>query len=136
MSLEDDWFPCARLKGHAMQEETHTRRNRLIFQVPLRILEEIRSLPKTMTSPIVGMIIHLREGVTPMQSIVVAQHPRCFLNESDRFLPDPIVVKRVCPLSLWQEAQKVADTRRRIFRAWRGIIDELNEAVWRQAHLM
>src|SRR6266516_218264 len=129
MRLEDDWFSCAGLKGHAMQEETHTGRNGLIFQMLMSILEEIRSLPETMTSPIVGMVSHLREGIARLQSVVVAKHARRFFNEPDRFLSDPIVVKRVCPLTLWQEAQEIADTRRWIFCAWRSVIEKLNEAV-------
>ncbi len=84
-----------------MQEETHTGCNSLIFQVLMSMLDEIRSLPKPMTPPIVGMISHLWEGVTRLQSIVVAQQTRRFFNEPDSFFSYSIAVKRVCPLPFW-----------------------------------
>jgi hypothetical protein len=80
MRLEDDWFSCAGLKGHAMEKEPHTGRNGLIFQVLVGILEEIGRFAETMTSPIVGMVHHVREGIARLQSVVVAQHARHFFN--------------------------------------------------------
>jgi methyltransferase (TIGR00027 family) len=76
MGLQHDQLSFVGLEDHAMQQEPHARTDRVIRQMAVTILKQVRRLPEPVGAAVVKVKLHARQRLSRLQLIMLAQHLR------------------------------------------------------------